>query len=185
MAAATVSKAKFFDAAFEILSDEGFAGLKQSELCRSLNVTTGAFYHHFKSWKDFTDQFLAHWHEARTTELVEVARQQFGPEKLLEALIDIALTLPHRAEAAIRVWSNLDPYVQSVQESVDLERFTIIVESALDIVSDPKVAATFAKTGMYLLIGFEQYEKDSHTEALEWSMRLVLESARKLSEENS
>lgn len=179
VATATETKSNFFDAALEVLSEKGYGGLKQSELCSRLGLTTGAFYHSFESWRDFTDQLLANWHEERTTQLADLARDVPDPIERLEVLIGIAITLPHRAEAAIRVWSNIDERVREVQAGVDQERFAVIAEAMSVLVPDPEEAATHARTGMYLLVGFEQSEDGSDTSAMEWGLREILDAAKR------
>lgn len=179
MASATETKSNFFDAALEVLSEQGYGGLKQSELCQRLGVTTGAFYHSFESWRDFTDQLLANWHEERTTQLVDLVRNVNDPIERLEVLIGIAITLPHRAEAAIRVWSNIDDRVRKVQASVDEERFSVIAEAMSILVPDPAEAVIHARTGMYLLVGFEQSEDGTDTSAMEWGLREILDAAKR------
>lgn len=182
MATATETKSNFFDAALEVLSATGYGGLKQSELCERLGVTTGAFYHSFESWRDFTDQLLANWREERTTVLVNLARDEPDPIQRLEVLIGMAINLPHGAEAAIRVWSNIDERVRKVQASVDEDRFAVIAEAMSVLLPDEQEAATYAKTGMYLLVGFEQSGDGPDTSALEWSLREILGAARQRSE---
>ena len=179
MATATETKSNFFDAALDVLSEKGYGGLKQSELCQRLGLTTGAFYHSFESWRDFTDQLLASWHEERTTQLANLARDVPDPLQRFEVLIGIAIKLPHRAEAAIRVWSNIDERVRAVQASVDEDRFTVIAEAMSLIVPDEDEAAAFAKIGMYLLVGFEQSEDGTDTSSMEWGLREILEVAKR------
>ncbi len=180
MATATETKSSFFDAALEVLSEKGYGGLKQSELCQRLGLTTGAFYHNFDSWRDFTDQLLANWHEERTTQLANLARDEPDPLRRLDVLIGIALNLPHRAEAAIRVWSHIDDRVRQVQAAVDEDRFTVIAEAMSFLIPDEKEAARFAKSGMYLLVGYEQSD-GTDPSGLEWALREMLEDARRRS----
>lgn len=185
MAATTETKSNFFDAALEVLSEQGYGGLKQSELCQRLGLTTGAFYHNFESWRDFTDQLLANWHEERTTQLIDLARDVSDPIERLDVLIGIATKLPHRAEAAIRVWSNIDDRVRQVQASVDEDRFAVIAEAMSILVPDPAEAATHARVGMYLLVGFEQSEDGTDTSAMEWGLREILDAAKRRKAERS
>lgn len=179
MASVAETKSNFFGAAFDVLSEKGYGGLKQSELCQRLGLTTGAFYHSFDSWRDFTDQLLANWHEERTTQLIHLARDVPDPIQRLDVLIELATGLPHRAEAAIRVWSNIDDHVRKVQASVDEERFAVIVEAMGVLVSDPAEAKTYARAGLYLLVGFEQSEGGTDTSAMEWALREILDAAKR------
>lgn len=175
----------FFDTAFEILASEGYGGLKLAALCESLGVTTGAFYHSFSSWRDFTTQLLEHWYEERTVRLVELAQQQGDPLDQLESLVQVTVTLPHRAEAAIRVWSAIDPAVAKLQESVDNDRFTVVYEAILTLVGDPTEAEKLARGGMFMLIGYEQADSMRDPASLEWGLRLIKQAAADRAHERS
>jgi AcrR family transcriptional regulator len=167
----------FFDAALEILGTHGYGGLKLAPLCKSMGVTTGAFYHSFSSWKDFTSQLLEHWHEERTTRLVELAQQLPDPLDQLESLLQATIALPHQAEAAIRVWSAIDPEVGKLQDDVDSERFAVVYQAFVKLVGDPDEAKAFSKAGMFLLIGFEQAGTMRDPKSLEWGLRMIKDAA--------
>jgi AcrR family transcriptional regulator len=142
-----------------------------------MGVTTGAFYHSFSSWKDFTSQLLEHWHEERTTRLVELAQQLPDPLDQLENLLQATITLPHQAEAAIRVWGAIDPEVGKLQDSVDSERFAVIYQAFMQLVGDPAEAEIYSKAGMFLLVGFEQAESMRDPKSLEWGLRMIKDAA--------
>jgi len=167
----------YFDCAFDILASEGFGGLKLAALCRRLGVTTGAFYHHFPSWGAFSHRFLDHWHEEATTRLATLARSEPDPLDQLERLVSATLTLPHRAEAAIRAWSTVDPMVGRLQEDVDRERRTVAYEAFRALVGDDEDAGRFADLGMYILIGFQQAESIGDPQSLEWAVRMLKHAA--------
>jgi hypothetical protein len=78
------------------------------------------------------------------------------PRRRIEAYIRVALALPHRAEAAIRVWSAIDAGVHAVQTTVDQRRYDVLFDSAFEILDDKHQAQVFASWSMCLLIGYEQ-----------------------------
>ncbi len=168
---------RFFDQGLELLAEQGYAGFKLVPLCQALEVSTGAFYHSFTSWKDYTTQLLEYWKLERTTRLVEIAEANPEPGDRLDTLLLMTIDLPHRAEAAIRVWSQTDPDVAEVQRSVDQGRYQVIYPAFLELVGDAQQAAHFARTGMYLLIGFEQAESLQDKETLRWSLQQVKDAA--------
>src|SRR5690606_9306800 len=142
------TKQDYFDAAFDMLSAEGYSALKQAPLCKRLNVTTGSFYHYFQNWHDFTSQLLDHWLADRTTRLVGLTGDQDDPLEQLETLLEFALALPHRAEAAIRVWSRVDPEVGAVQERVDRSRTEVVLRAARAVFDDEREALARAHSAM-------------------------------------
>ncbi|MFI7669604.1 TetR/AcrR family transcriptional regulator [Nocardia sp. NPDC049526] len=177
------SKQDYFDTAFELLSEQGYSALKQAPLCKRLRVTTGSFYHYFENWHDFTSQLLEHWRTERTTQLVELAQQSKDPIDQLDALLQFALDLPHRAEAAIRVWSKVDPEVRAVQEAVDAQRLEVVLRAARAILDDEDEALNHARWGLYLLAGYQELDSGEDPAALEWVLRRLLNELTEKSRE--
>ncbi|WP_166907535.1 TetR/AcrR family transcriptional regulator [Mycobacterium sp. DL440] len=179
--AGVVSRESYFETGLDVLSDRGYGGLKLAEVCNRLGVTTGSFYHYFPNWASYTKELIAHWQEARTLRVVEMVRADEDPHHRIETLIGETLDLPYGAEAAIRVWSSLDPDVYTVQAMVDQVRFDLLFESALELIGDERNARYFAAWGVYLIVGFEQSTLPRDTDALQWitgQMRDALESGR-------
>ena len=173
---AVASRESFFDTGFDVLSDLGYGGLKLAEVCQRLGVTSGSFYHYFPSWSAYTRQLVAHWREGMTINILEAARAEPEPRKRIDSLIQAGLTLPHRAEAAIRVWSSIDPQVHAVQEEVDRQRFAAMYESALQILHNERQAELFAAWAMYLVVGYEQAILPPDTIGLEWIVTQLLDT---------
>jgi AcrR family transcriptional regulator len=171
-----VSREAFFETGLEVLSDTGYGGLKLAEVCNRLGVTTGSFYHYFSSWAAYNEELVAHWMQVRTVRVVEAVRAEPDPRRRIDTLIQAGLTLPHGAEAAIRVWSSLDPEVHAVQAAVDQERFDIMYESAFEILKHKRQAQLFAAWGVYLLVGYEQATLPRDTDALQWIAAQLLDA---------
>lgn len=170
------SRESFFDTGLEVLSDLGYGGLKLAEVCQRLGVTTGSFYHHFPSWSGYTRELVEHWHELLTVHVVETAQAEPDPRIRIVRLIEAALALPHGAEAAIRVWSAIDPEVRRVQEAVDRGRFDSVYDCAIEILKNRRQAELFAAWGVYLLVGYEQALLPPDTEGLAWIVGEMLEA---------
>ena len=173
---AVASREAFFEAGFDVLSDRGYGGLKLAEVCDRLGVTTGSFYHYFSSWPAFSQDLVAHWHEGMTLKVVDTVRAETDPRKRIDRLIQAGLTLPHSAEAAIRVWSAVDPHVRSVQEAVDRQRFDVVRDSALEVLRNPRQADLFAAWAVYLLVGYEQALLPADVDGLRWIVGQLLEA---------
>lgn len=172
--AAVLSRKAYFETALDVLSELGYGGLKLAEVCNRLGVTTGSFYHYFTSWPVFTRDLIAYWLEARTIQHVEFLRAIADPRERLDTIMQIGLTLPHGAEAAIRSWSSSDPRVHTVQAQVDQQRFDILFDSAQEILHDKRRSDLFARSALYLLIGYEQAQLPRDTTVFAWiSARLL------------
>lgn len=170
------SKESFFDAGLDVLSDDGYGGLKLAAVCHRLGVTTGSFYHYFDNWSDYTQQLVEHWHEGMTTKVVAAVAAEPDPRKRIDSLIEVGLTLPHGAEAAIRVWSSIDTRVHTVQETVDRERFAAMYGCALEILREERQAELFASWAVYLLVGYEQVTLPPDPDGLAWIVDQMLDS---------
>lgn len=165
---AVLSRQAYFETGLDVLSELGYGGLKLAEVCNRLGVTTGSFYHYFTSWPVYTRDLVQHWLNVRTVAHVEFLRAIPDPRKRLDTVMEIALALPHGAEAAIRSWSSADSRVHAVQAEVDQQRFDILRDSAAEILHDERQAELFARTAMYLLIGYEQAHLPRDTTVFAW-----------------
>jgi AcrR family transcriptional regulator len=163
-----VSRESYFEAGLEVLSDLGYGGLKLAEVCNRLGVTTGSFYHYFSGWPAYTKELVAHWMQRQTVQIIEAVRAEPDPRRRIDTLIEEGLSLPHGAEAAIRVWSSVDPEVYAIQAAVDQQRFDIMYESAFEILHSKRQAQLFAAWGVYMLVGYEQAVLPRDAAALEW-----------------
>lgn len=166
----------YFETGLEVLADLGFGGLKLAEVCNRLGVTTGSFYHYFTSWPAYTKDLVAYWVQDRTLRVIGGILEEPDPRRRIEAIIDVSLALPHGAEAAIRSWSSVDPHVLSVQTEVDRQRFTILYESALEIVGDSRQAEVYAHWAVYVFIGYEQAALPRDPGMFGWIARYMLDA---------
>jgi len=175
--ATDLARRPWLAAGYAQLSTEGYRGLKLSEVCRRLSVTTGSFYHWFDSWQDYTEALLADWRQQRTDALRELAGSVPDPVERLEALLATTGSLDLGAEAAIRVWSRVDQAVAEVQREVDEGRYAVVLDSMRALVGDDE-AEHFARWGYSVLVGFEQLSHVTTKDDLVWSLRRVLDAAR-------
>jgi AcrR family transcriptional regulator len=173
---AVESRESFFDAGLEVLAERGYGGLKLAEVCHRLGVTTGSFYHYFSNWSSYTRQLVAHWHEGMTVQVVHAVQAEPDPRRRIESFIEAGLTLPHGAEAAIRVWSAIDSEVRAVQAEVDQQRFEAMHDSAMEILQNERQAELFAAWAVYLLVGYEQAILPSDAPGLRWLVEQLLEA---------
>jgi len=175
--ATTSTRDRFFVAGMELLAEEGYGALKLATLCRRVGVTTGSFYHSFRNWQDYTQQLIEYWRVERTERAAELARAEVDPAQRIELLLRLGVSLPHSAEAAIRVWSGVEPDVGAVQESVDRDRLAAVTEAFEDLTGDAAQSADLAHAAFYLVIGFEQSTGDHDVAVLERILRALQERA--------
>jgi AcrR family transcriptional regulator len=169
------ARESYFETGLEILADRGYGGLKLAEVCSRLGVTSGSFYHYFAGWNAYTRELVDYWRQDRTVRVIDVIRAQPNPRKRIEAIIEVAISLPHSAEAAIRAWSSVDPDVYAVQLEVDQQRFEITYESAFEIARDHGQARAYAALATYLFVGYEQTTLPRELRVFEWMCKAMLD----------
>jgi hypothetical protein len=105
-----------------------------------------------------------------------VAYAEPNARRRIDTIIKHALSLPHGAEAAIRVWSSLDQDVLAVQQEVDKRRYDVMFDAAFEILGHANQAQVFASWSMYLLIGYEQATLPRDTVGLRWVAAQMLDA---------
>ncbi|MCP3810830.1 TetR/AcrR family transcriptional regulator [Mycobacteriaceae bacterium Msp059] len=158
----------------QTLADQGHLGLKLAEVCSRLMVTSGSFYHFFGSWAQYRTQVIEYWKNEATLTQLRLLRGELDPYRRIERLVEVALSLDHTAEGAIRAWSRVDPDVHAVQAEVDELRRQVVFDSALQIANDEPRANRFADAALYLLIGYEQAALAPDLDGLEAIFRDLL-----------
>lgn len=106
--------------ALETLRRRGVSGLRVEPLARSLGVTTGSFYWHFKDRQDLLDRLLEHWTDTMTAAIAERKERQDGAGAQLASLLEeVTREDWNRFEIAIRSWAIWDPSARRAVRTVD------------------------------------------------------------------
>lgn len=163
---ALVNRQDYFDGAMEILAEEGHQALRLTSLCKKLGVTSGSFYNWFPGWSDFVDQFLVYWRTEQTETIAEQAAARDDPYEKLAVMREFAATIPHRAEVAVRAWSDVDPRVRTVQREVDELREDALYGVMRDLEIPDPTARRLAVFCLSLVVGHEQLSP----ETMDWSL---------------
>lgn len=163
-----VTRTAYFETGIEVLSDKGYGGLKLAEVCRRLGVTSGSFYHYFTNWSTYTRELIDYWLQERTRLRAELIGTDSDPRRRLEALLRGGVEMEHSAEAAIRVWSAIDPQVRIAQTKLDQQRFDAIYAAAMELLHNERQAQVFAECALYTVIGYEQATLPRDGAALAW-----------------
>lgn len=117
---------EWLEEARRALVDNGAAGVKVDRLAKSLNVTRGGFYYHFKNQQDLMNRLVEHW--VKTNQMIPNNPTPSSPEEALTALRDIAERLALQEEfcpafdLAMREWARVDDEVSKTVDEVDTRR---------------------------------------------------------------
>lgn len=124
-----LDRTAWIDFATRVLGEEGVEGLRIEVLARSLKVTKGSFYWHFKDRQALLNAVVTAWRDARVAELEEQAA--VPPEAAavqIRRVIDQYANQPSRermrVELALRDWARRDSFVATAVETVDRTRLT-------------------------------------------------------------
>lgn len=152
-----ITREAYFRAAFDLLAEQGHGGLKLGALCRRLAVTTGSFYHHFDGWSGFVAGLLDHWEAEQTERILRYSRAAPDAVTRVRTMKELtASTVPHAAEAAIRMWGGGDPRVRQVQERIDELRIAALAEILGGVIDDAAQTRRLAVLGVSVMIGWQQ-----------------------------
>jgi AcrR family transcriptional regulator len=152
----SLSREDYFEAALDLVANEGFEALTIVRLCGALNVTAGSFYHHFRGSTDFLEALYGYWEDEHALRLVVEARAVQEPDARLTVLKTRAAQLPHASEAAIRAWSRSHPDVAAVQRRVDAARIEVVLDTLQELGLPLPQARLLADIAIAVLVGTQE-----------------------------
>ncbi len=145
----------FLDAAWQLLDDHGGSSVTTTGLCEALSVTRGSFYHHFVDVEDFVAALLEDWETRGTRErLARVGALDAGPFALGDQL-ELALSLDHAGERALRIWGATQPAVAAAVGRVDELRLSGFRDLLVDAGMPAPDAQVWADLTVGSLVGLQ------------------------------
>src|SRR5262249_58197663 len=100
-----LSKLDWLDHGLRVLARSGPDGLKAEPLAKSLNVSRGSFYWHFKDIEAFHRDLLARWRERATADVIALAEQEASLSARLRVLMRAGMTGDNALERSMRSWA--------------------------------------------------------------------------------
>lgn len=162
-------KQEWLHAGLLTLDNSGADQLKISNLCEQLNVTKGAFYHWFKSKKDFDFALLEFWQNAFTEQFIVQSDSGANSKDKLSLLVRRCiegLSKESRLEIEINMWAKQNKKVGEFVFSVYQQRFDYVMDLLNDIHPSPQEAKRHGLLLYCLLIGCDLFfRKISQQEA--------------------
>lgn len=119
---------RWIDAATEVLVDQGIDHVRVDVLARTLKVTRGSFYWHFKDREDLLRAVLQAWRAHATEQLTRrLESAHDDPRAQIRDLISLpfrgrAAVRAARIELAIRAWARRDPMARAFVDEADAAR---------------------------------------------------------------
>jgi AcrR family transcriptional regulator len=123
-----MNREEWLMAALEEVSKTGGAKLRIDKLVKSLGVTKGSFYWHFKDREDFVQSLLEFWAEFTNDKVIERAEQIGGDarERLWSVMQIIFTKGLGESELAMRAWAAEEPSVAIILREVEVQRMAYI-----------------------------------------------------------
>jgi len=136
------------------LAASGVETVRIEPLAKSMRVTKGSFYWHFKNREDLLEAILQEWIKLQTNSIIEQVEAKGGnaANKLLH-LFELAVQDDGRVETAIRAWAKNDANVCAFLAEVDQRRLNYTQELFLQIGFAPFEALVRARMAYYSLVG--------------------------------
>ncbi|MCF8467909.1 MAG: TetR/AcrR family transcriptional regulator [Sneathiella sp.] len=123
-----LSKTDWLDHGLRTLAVSGANSLKAEPLSRSLKVSRGSFYWHFKDIDHFQTDLLACWKKRATDDIIAEIKKIDGDSTRLAALMKKAMRGTDDLERAIRSWATENSAVAETVSIVDETRLAYLAE---------------------------------------------------------
>jgi AcrR family transcriptional regulator len=183
MAAARKSRESWIEAGMQALADGGPEAVRVELLARSLGLTKGSFYWHFKDRQALLDELLEVWERRMLDEVVEEVEREGGDGRArLEQLFSLARSGQARGmarvELAIRDWARHDAEVEARLRRVDNRRMEYMRSLFGEICTDEDEVETRCLLAFSLFVASGLIAADhgahSRAEVLEMALTRLL-----------
>ncbi|VAW48860.1 hypothetical protein MNBD_GAMMA03-2065 [hydrothermal vent metagenome] len=152
------SKLGWLKIGIKTIGTAGLSELKINNLCNTLNVTKGCFYHWFQSKRDYEIQILEFWKLKFTQnfiDLAEIGKTDREKLSLLGRQCINATINGNRLEFEINAWSQKDKEVQKFVYSVYKQRYNYITKLLSSIYTNKTEVKKHALTLYSLVVGVD------------------------------
>jgi AcrR family transcriptional regulator len=143
-----------------VLAQQGYRSLKADVLAKSLNVTRGSFYWHFKDVADYQKAVIELWRKRTTEDIIAQIDAVEDGAKRLPTLLRTAHSSNTALDKAMRAWAFSEPIAREAMAEVELAR----VQYLEQLLSAAKVPAPFIKPRAQILhwafVGFANSHRD-------------------------
>jgi AcrR family transcriptional regulator len=116
-----LTRKKWVDAAMDALGRHGVGGVRVEQLAKTLNVTKGSFYWHFRDRDELLEAVLEQWRRRNTIDIVEYVGSLEDPAIRLERLLQMPFDVEHRDPygLSLRLWARHDPRAAKALAEID------------------------------------------------------------------
>jgi AcrR family transcriptional regulator len=127
-----LDSAAWVQEALNVLAASGVDGVRVEIMARTLGVTKGSFYWHFKDRSELLDRVLQEWRRRATLAIIErLENSHESPERRLQRLLRLPLEARGaeagaEIELSVRLWGRYDERALAVLREIDELRLKYI-----------------------------------------------------------
>ena len=169
-----VNKEQWFIVGLDVLAKDGFSRITIDNLCGLLQITKGAFYHHFKNIDGYVEALMKYWLEVNTFEFIREVDKLTDPKEQQQKLADMAAYASMRNESVIRAWGYSNPIVHNYVSQADTTRLEYAAKLNETTGLDAKQARGIAVIQYSVLIGMQQVCSDLSPEQFKELQDMVI-----------
>ena len=99
-----VDKNQWFIVGLDVLEKEGFARITIDNLCGLLQITKGAFYHHFKNIDGYINALMKYWLSRNTIQIIEDADKLPSVKERMEFIGNAVINRSHKSDTGLELF---------------------------------------------------------------------------------
>ena len=162
-----VDKKQWFIVGLDILEKDGFAKITIDNLCTQLEITKGAFYHHFKNVDGYIDALMKYWLNQNTIQIIEDADKLATAKERMEFIGSVVINRSHKSEQVIRAWSFSNQIVKKYIQQVDDSRIDYSTKLRVQLGMSEEESKNTSVLEYAIFVGIQQLYPDINKKDLE------------------
>lgn len=162
-----VDKEQWFVMGLDVLAKDGFSRITIDNLCGLLQITKGAFYHHFKNIDGYIDALMKYWLSQNTIQVIEDADKLASAKERIEFIGNAVIQRLHKSEQVIRAWGFSNPIVKKYVQQVDDLRIEYSTKQRVSLGLTEEEAKNITVLEYAIFVGGQQLFPDMDKKELE------------------
>ena len=162
-----VDKKQWFVVGLDILEKDGFARITIDNLCTRLEITKGAFYHHFKNIDGYIEALMKYWLNQNTVQIIEDADKLATAKERMEFIGSVVINRSHKSEQVIRAWSFSNQIVKKYIQQVDDLRIDYSTKLRVQLGMSEEESKNTSVLEYAIFVGIQQLYPDINKKDLE------------------
>jgi AcrR family transcriptional regulator len=154
-----LSAKNWLDLGLKTLAASGFTALKAEPLAKTMGVSRGSFYWHFKDIGAYHAAILKHWREVAAEQIIANLEASSQHDNPLLLLLHRTFSSKLALENAVRTWATLDPKARAAVQATDRRRLSYVETLFKRSGVSPSVARSRAQIFYWAFLGFALSDK--------------------------